>query len=89
MVILKKEGDKMVTQIKLKRVSLGIKQKDLAKAVGITAQYMMYIETGKAKNPSITIMKKIAKELNSTVTELFFETEAATSNQNTRNSESN
>lgn len=80
----------MVTPIKVRRVELGIKQKDLAESVGITAQYMMYIETGKAKNPSINVMKKIADSLNCTVQELFFEQEAATSNQsNDKGSESN
>lgn len=80
----------MVTSIKVRRVELGIKQKDLAESVGITAQYMMYIETGKAKNPSINVMKKIADSLNCTVQELFFEQEAATSNQsNDKGSESN
>ncbi len=79
----------MVTKIKIKRITMGIKQKELAKAVGITPQYMMYIENGKANNPSITIMKKIADELNSSVQELFFETEAATSNQLNKDSESN
>ena len=79
----------MVTKIKVKRVELGIKQKDLAEAVGITPQYMMYIENGKAKNPNITIMKKLADKLNSSVQELFFDTEAATSNQLNRDSENN
>lgn len=72
----------MATPIKLKRIELGIKQKDLAKAVGITSQYMMNIENGKAKNPSIEIMRKIAFELKSSVQELFFEKESANSNIN-------
>lgn len=71
----------MVTPIKIRRVELGIKQKDLAESVGITPQYMMYIETGKAKNPSVNVMKKIALALNSTVQELFFDSTAATVNQ--------
>lgn len=78
----------MVTNVKMKRIAMGIKQKELAKAVGITPQYMMYIKNGKANNPSITIMKNIANELNSSVQELFFETEAATSNQFSKDSES-
>lgn len=72
----------MATPIKLKRIELGIKQKDLAKAVGITSQYMMNIENGKAKNPSIEIMRKIAFELKSSVQELFFEKESANSDIN-------
>jgi len=79
----------LVTPIKIKRIKLGIKQKDLAFAVGITPQYMMHIENGKAKNPSINVMKKLADALNSSVQELFFEMEAATSNQSSKDSESN
>ena len=79
----------MVTKIKIKRIEMGIKQKDLAESAGITPQYMMYLENGKAKNPSIDIMKKIADALNTPAQELFFETEAATSNQLSKGSESN
>lgn len=63
----------MTTLVKIKRIELGIKQKDLAKKIGITPQYMMHIENGEAKNPSVEIMKKIAAELNCSVQELFFE----------------
>ncbi len=63
----------MVMKVKIKRIELGIKQKDLAKAVGITPQYLMNIEKGKAKNPSLQIMKAIADILNCSVEELFFQ----------------
>ena len=79
MVSFKKGSDKMATPIKIRRIEMGIKQKDLAKAVGITSQYMMNIENGKAKNPSIEVMKKIAFELKCSVQELFFEKESANS----------
>lgn len=82
LVELLKGSDKMATPIKLKRIELGIKQKDLAKAVGITPQYMMNIESGKAKNPSIEIMRKIAYELKSSVQELFFEKKPENINSN-------
>lgn len=63
----------MVTNLKLKRISLGIKQKDLADRVGISPQYLMNIEKGKAKNPSTLIMKRLAEELQCNVQDLFFE----------------
>lgn len=62
----------MGIEIKVMRIKKGLKQKDLAEKVGISSQYMMQIEKGKAKNPSIEIMKKIAMELNASVYDLFF-----------------
>ena len=58
-------------KLKLKRIALGIKQKDLAESVGITPQYLMLIEQGKASNPSLDIMRALADELDGTIDELF------------------
>ncbi|HEY8363754.1 MAG TPA: helix-turn-helix transcriptional regulator [Tissierellaceae bacterium] len=63
----------MVSKLKLKRIQMGIKQKKLAQQVGITPQYLMRLEQGKAKNPSVDLMKRLAESLNCTVQELFFE----------------
>lgn len=63
----------MVTKVKIRRVELGMKQKEVAALVGISPQYLMYLETGKAKNPSVDIMKKLAVVLHSTPSELFFD----------------
>lgn len=63
----------MVSKLKLKRLELGLKQKDVAKQAGITSQYLMNLENGKSKNPSIRVMREIAKVLNSQVQELFFD----------------
>ncbi len=71
----------MVTNLKMRRIQLGIKQKDLAEKVGITSQYLMLLEKGKAKNPSLEIMKNLSEELKSTVQELFFDDTAATVNE--------
>ncbi len=62
----------MGLRVKIARIEYGLKQKDLAKRVGISAQYLMQIEQGKAKNPSIDVMTKIAEELDSSVGNLFF-----------------
>lgn len=69
----KKEGEIMVTRVKIRRVELGYKQKDVATKVGITPQYLMNLENGKAKNPSIDIMKRLSEVLECTPNELFFE----------------
>ena len=71
----------MVSRLKMKRIELGIKQKDLAKKVGITPQYLMNLESGKAKNPSIKVMKSISESLGCGVQELFFDEAAATANE--------
>lgn len=62
----------MGLKVKIRRIELNMKQKDLAKNVGITPQYLRNIEKGIATNPSIEIMKNIAKELRCSVQELFF-----------------
>ncbi|MEQ8156670.1 MAG: helix-turn-helix transcriptional regulator [Clostridiaceae bacterium] len=63
-----------MTEYKLKgiRVMKGIKQSDLAKQLGITPQYLNKIEKGNAE-PRRDLMIKIAKILDCSVTELFFE----------------
>lgn len=63
----------MGIEIKLKRISKGIKQYEMAKKVGISREYLRLIENGKAKNPSIKVMKAISKELDVPVQELFFD----------------
>lgn len=62
----------MATKVKIRRVELGYKQKDVAKKVGITPQYLMNIENGKAKNPSIEIMRRLSEVLQCSADDLFF-----------------
>lgn len=79
----------MVSKLKIKRIEMGIKQKDLAQKVGITPQYLMTLENGRAKNPSIKLMKNLSDALGCGVQELFFEEAAATANENNQDSMSN
>jgi len=58
--------------LKLKRIEKRIKQYELAEKVNISRQYLISIENGTAKNPSIDIMKKISALLDTPVQELFF-----------------
>lgn len=58
--------------IKLRRIELDKKAITVANNTGISREYLRLIEAGKAKNPSIDVMKKIAIELQSDVQKLFF-----------------
>ena len=62
----------MNTKLKLRRIEINKKQKDIAKDVGISQQYLSNLENGVTNNPSLEIMKKLSKALNTTVQELFF-----------------
>lgn len=63
----------MGIRLKLRRIELGKKQKDLAEELNISQQYLANLENGKSNNPNRELMIKIAKLLNSTVQELFFD----------------
>ncbi|MBU5454536.1 MAG: helix-turn-helix transcriptional regulator [Clostridiales bacterium] len=63
----------MKYKIKALRVGQGIKAKDFAKEVGISREYLRLIENGKAKNPSVEIMKRISNLLGVSPLELFFD----------------
>ncbi len=62
----------MGLKIKLTRIKLNKKQKDVAEAIGVSQQYLSNLENGLLLNPSIDIMKKLAIELQTTPQELFF-----------------
>lgn len=47
----------------------------LSEITGISATYISNLENGHKDNPSLDCMKTIAKALNSSVQELFFEDE--------------
>lgn len=57
--------------LKIRRIQKGLTQKELAKRVGLTNQSISDFETGKL-NPSFEVMKRISKELDSSVDDLFF-----------------
>ena len=58
--------------IKIKRIEKDLKVKELASKVDITEQYMSNIEHGK-RNPSLKLLKKLAKELGCSVYEFIEE----------------
>lgn len=70
---LVKGGVSMNLRLKSKRIEKGyIKAYQFAKEVGISRQYLTMLETGRAKNPSIKLMKRIAEALETDVQTLFF-----------------
>ena len=56
--------------IKMFRVGMGIKQRDFAKRLDISANYLYLIESGK-KDPSLPVLKKAALELGVPISFLF------------------
>ncbi|WP_138207760.1 helix-turn-helix transcriptional regulator [Haloimpatiens lingqiaonensis] len=60
--------------VKLKRIEKGIKQQDFAKTLGISKATLVKIEKGEY-DIRLSLMKKIAVALDSTVEELFFSEE--------------
>lgn len=57
--------------IKLKRISINLTQKELAKKAGISNVTLSKFEKGNYENITLKTMKKIAKALGTTVEELF------------------
>lgn len=57
--------------LKMRRIQKDLSQKELAKKVGLTNQSISDFETGKL-NPSYEVMRRISKELDSSVDNLFF-----------------
>ena len=58
--------------LKLKRIEKEIKQKDLAKMLGISQATLVKIEKGNYDNLRFGLMKKISKILETPFQELFF-----------------
>jgi transcriptional regulator with XRE-family HTH domain len=57
--------------VKELRATRGLSQRELAKLAGITNPYITLIETGQRKNPSLAVLKKLAKALGVPVTTLL------------------
>ena len=53
------------------REGQGLTQRDLAKKAKVTAAYVAMLETGVRKNPSLAILKRLAKALRVPVTRLL------------------
>lgn len=58
------------TMVKTLRIAQGLSQRELGKRVGVSDVYITLLETGQRKNPSLAVLKKLAKVLKVTVAEL-------------------
>ncbi len=59
------------TMIKGLRESKGLSQTELAKRARIARVYLVLLESGKRKNPSLEILRRLAKALDVPMTELL------------------
>ncbi len=59
------------TVIRKLRDGLGMTQRDLAKIVGVSGAYITMLETGKRKNPSFVILRRLARVLEVELWELL------------------
>lgn len=64
----------MKNNVKIERIKLSMKQEQLASRTGVTRQTIGLIEKG-SYNPSLQLCVAIAKVLNKTLDELFWEVE--------------
>lgn len=67
-------GENMPSKMKLARIEKGLTQAELAEKVNATRQTIGLIENGKY-NPSLNLCIAIAKALNKTLDDLFWEEE--------------
>lgn len=53
------------------RTKQELSQRELAKKAGVSVAYVALIETGERTNPSLTVLRRLAKALQVPVTELL------------------
>jgi transcriptional regulator with XRE-family HTH domain len=58
-------------RLKERREGLGLTREQLAKKAKVTTAYVSMLEAGKRKNPSLPVLRRLAKELGVPVTELL------------------
>ena len=62
----------MGLKLKIKRIEKGYTQIELSKRVGISRYYLSAIERGRANNPSLGLMRRIANILDTPIEDIFF-----------------
>lgn len=62
-------------KLKAIRKSKKLTLEELGELCGISAGYICHLENGSRKHPSIEVMEKIAKALDKTIFEVFFNEE--------------
>lgn len=61
-----------VSKLKIARIEMDLTQEDLANKVGVSRQTIGLIEAGKY-NPSLNLCRNLAKAVNKTLDDLFWE----------------
>jgi len=62
---------RLTTILRQLRKAKGVSQRELAAQIGKTGAYIAQLETGVRKNPSLDVLKKLAKALGVPVAELL------------------
>jgi transcriptional regulator with XRE-family HTH domain len=62
---------RLSTVIRALREAKGLTQRDLADKANVTAAYVAQLETGVKRNPSLDVLKRLARALGVPVTELL------------------
>lgn len=62
---------RLKTVLRALRVKQGLTMAELAKRAEVTDAYIAQLETGARKNPSLEVLKRIARALDVSVTELL------------------
>ena len=60
-------------KLRFYRVQQGLTQMRLSEMTGLSIGYLSHLEKGSRNNPSVEVMEKIARALNKTVGEVFFD----------------
>jgi len=61
----------LATQLRKLRETRGMTQTDLAKKAGVTQAYIASLESGARENPSLDLLRKLAKLLKADVAKLL------------------
>jgi transcriptional regulator with XRE-family HTH domain len=62
---------RLSTVLRTLREQKGLTQEHVAKRAGVTKPYLSQLESGKRKNPSLPVLKRLAKALGVPVTALL------------------
>lgn len=66
---------KQVTKIRLARISLGMTQKEFSNLTGVGVTTLVKMESDKIEKIKVENLRKVAKVLDTTVSDLFFSDE--------------
>lgn len=65
-----KTKDTLASRIRSMREALGITQRETAERMGVAVSYYADMESGRRDNPSLAMLRSLAKALKTTVGEL-------------------